>query len=182
MRINRRVLNIIVSVLLTCTLVFSGLIFCGCSNQGSSSSDDNTSSEEYDDEEEEAEDEEDEFDSEVQSEYPVVSYDEVGDYIDQTVNLYIEDYWWSYRDDIEGSPLFINVGADYPDPDRVQVIIWGEDLPKFDKCAQEMGFENFEGMLEAGLNGGYFTGTLEVYNDVAQMTLTDIDQMPPDPL
>lgn len=34
--------------------------------------------------------------------------------------------------DEPGSPTFINLGADYPDPSRVTVVIWGDDLDNFD--------------------------------------------------
>jgi hypothetical protein len=37
----------------------------------------------------------------------------------------------SYRPDVAGEPTFLNIGVDYPDSDRLTVVIWGEDRAMF---------------------------------------------------
>jgi hypothetical protein len=43
----------------------------------------------------------------------------------------------SYRPDVSGEPTFLNIGVDYPDSDRLTVVIWGEDRETFANAPEE---------------------------------------------
>ena len=68
-------------------------------------------------------------------------------------------YSVSYRPDVNGSPTFINIGADYPSKSRVQVVIWGSDR------------RNFSSAPERVYKGQWIrvTGDIQLYNGVPEI-------------
>ncbi len=63
-----------------------------------------------------------------------------------------------------GMPVFINIGADYPSSERVQVVLWAEDVPY---C---------EDMLNAISKPGSWismTGQISLYNGVPEINFSD---------
>lgn len=63
-----------------------------------------------------------------------------------------------------GMPVFINIGNPYPDPNRVQIVIWAELVPEF------------EDMLHDIDHGGAwisFTGYISEYEGVAQIDASE---------
>lgn len=63
-----------------------------------------------------------------------------------------------------GMPVFINIGADYPSSERVQVVLWAEDVPY---C---------EDMLNAISHGDAWiamTGQISLYNGVPEINFSD---------
>lgn len=135
---------------------------------------------EYEDDYEDEETEEDYLEEERDEDgYIKVTYYDAIDYVGEDVKIYCSEIWWSHRTDIEGEPLFINIGEDYPSEDRVQLVIWGEDLYKFNEMATECGYADFETYLSEMGWDCYYAGTVEEYNGVAQITLTDPMQILP---
>lgn len=66
-----------------------------------------------------------------------------------------------------GKPTFIDLDYEYPNPNRVTVIIWEEDL------------NNLEGILSHLEYGDiiYVKGMVEIYDGVAQIEVSDPDQI-----
>jgi hypothetical protein len=58
-----------------------------------------------------------------------------------------------------GSPTFLNIGLEYPDPARFQVVIWGEDRARFPDAPEDM----YRGARIA------VTGTVKNYEGVAEI-------------
>ena len=135
----------------------------------------------YDAPSEEEEYVEEEPEEEPVYKYPVISWEEAGEYVGSKVYVEVGEYWAAYRPDVSGEPLYINLGADYPDPDRLQVVIWGKHLHRFDEFAQEMGFGDFLAMLDAGIGGMYIKGRVKSYDGVAQITLKKPENILPEP-
>lgn len=73
----------------------------------------------------------------------------------------------SFRPEANGSPTFLNIGRDYPDPERFQVVIWGENLHSFDYEADTF-YQGREVCV---------TGEVEEYQGVAEMTAYGPDQI-----
>ncbi|WP_445005145.1 DUF559 domain-containing protein [Halomonas mongoliensis] len=71
------------------------------------------------------------------------------------------------RDDVRGSPTWIDVGAAFPTSDRLVLVIWGGDR------------EKFESVLSEGLDGKSICAIGEVgsYNGVPQIVLKERSQI-----
>ena len=87
---------------------------------------------------------------------------------EETVCDYV--YSVSKRDDIEGSPIFINLGADYPSKDRCQVVIWEGAQNEYEEL-QDLSYMEETGEAFA------VTGLVEEYDGVAQIEVTSPDQI-----
>lgn len=60
-----------------------------------------------------------------------ISWDQAGQHVGESMTvegLVISTRYASFSN---GQPTFLNVGADYPDPTRFTVVIWGEDRSNF---------------------------------------------------
>lgn len=66
----------------------------------------------------------------------------------------------SYRPDVNGAPTWLNVGANYPNTSRFQIVIWGEDRSNFSTPE-----DTYRGTYVCA------TGTIEIFRGVAQMEL-----------
>lgn len=66
-----------------------------------------------------------------------------------------------------GDPTFLNLGCDYPDPDRFQVVIFGDYLYNFPYYPADVYFG--ENIL--------VTGVVEEYNGVAEMIIESPDNI-----
>lgn len=66
-----------------------------------------------------------------------------------------------------GSPTFLDMGASYPDDNRVTIVIWEEDLYNFDGDPEAMYMNE---TVEV-------TGTLTTYDGVAQIEVESQDQI-----
>jgi hypothetical protein len=71
------------------------------------------------------------------------------------------------RDGIRGNPTWIEVGAAFPNPKRLKVIIWIEDKPRFPMV--------ISGLLES--KNFCITGLVTGYKGVAQIVLRDAGQL-----
>ncbi len=72
-----------------------------------------------------------------------------------------------YASDSRGQPTFLNIGKDYPDPDRFTVVIWGDDRDNF-PFAPEMEYDS---------KAICVTGLIETYEGIPQIvaeTASDI--------
>ena len=67
----------------------------------------------------------------------------------------------------EGQPTFINIGNDYPNPDRFTVVIWGKYR------------SNFPSPPEIAYQSGTwcFTGTIEMFEGVPEIEITNLQQV-----
>ena len=70
-----------------------------------------------------------------------------------------------YADTSNGEPTFLNIGRDYPDPDRFTVMIWGDDRGSFPDAP--------ESMYEAKTIR--VTGVVSEYDGRAQIEVTSPD-------
>ena len=60
-----------------------------------------------------------------------ISWDKATQYIGKDVTVTGSVVGITYAVHSRGSPTFINLGLNYPDPARLTVVIWGEDRDKF---------------------------------------------------
>ena len=61
----------------------------------------------------------------------VIQWDEAYQYVDQYMSVcgpVVDSYFAASTD---GQPTFLNLGKEYPDPDRFTVLIWGRNLEGF---------------------------------------------------
>ena len=70
-----------------------------------------------------------------------------------------------YADTSNGEPTFLNIGLDYPDPDRFTVVIWGVDRGSFPDAPESM----YEGKTIR------VTGVVSEYDGRAQIEVTSPD-------
>lgn len=73
------------------------------------------------------------------------------------------------REDVNGSPTFITLGAAFPDPSRFAVVIWGSDRSKF-QSTLNMG----NGLLNREV---CVVGEIGEYQGQPQIILTEPDQL-----
>ena len=62
----------------------------------------------------------------------------------------------------DGQPTFLNVGRDYPNPDRLAVVIWGDDRLAFPKTPENM----YDGKIIR------VTGVVDLYEGVPQIEVS----------
>ena len=60
-----------------------------------------------------------------------IPWDEASNHIGETATMAGPVIAAVYADTSNGAPTFLNVGRDYPDPDRLTVVIWGVDRGSF---------------------------------------------------
>ena len=80
------------------------------------------------------------------------------------------------RPDLNGSPTWLDVGNAFPDHDRLNIVVWGEDLYKFDaQYLDAMYWFNsaFQGRIYALI---CIKGTVTEYKGVPQIALKDPNQ------
>ena len=70
-----------------------------------------------------------------------------------------------YADTSNGEPTFLNIGLNYPDPDRFTVMIWGVDRGSFPDAPESM----YEGKTIR------VTGVVSEYDGRAQIEVTSPD-------
>jgi hypothetical protein len=73
----------------------------------------------------------------------------------------------TYRPDVNGGPTFINVGADYPDPSRLTVLIWAENRGKFHPAPED---QYADGTI-------CVTGTIQDYRGSPEIIVSSPDQI-----
>lgn len=69
--------------------------------------------------------------------------------------------------DSKGKPTFIDLDYAYPNKDRVTIIVWEENLNKLR--------ETIDGLVYGDIV--YVTGTIEMYDGVAQIEVSDSSQI-----
>ncbi len=72
-----------------------------------------------------------------------------------------------YAQDVDGQPTFLNLGRDYPDPERVTVVIWGKDRGRFPGPPESV----YAGRTICA------TGMLELYEGVAELEVSASTQI-----
>lgn len=72
-----------------------------------------------------------------------------------------------YAQDVDGQPTFLNLGRDYPDPERVTVVVWGKDRGRFPGPPETV----YAGRTICA------TGTLELYEGVPELEISASTQI-----
>ena len=96
-----------------------------------------------------------------------ISWQTVGQHIGNTVSVHGPVMAVTQKEGIRGNPTWIEVGAAYPTPSRLKVVIWIEDKPRFP-------------MVLPGLLDGKnvcITGLVTDYKGVAQIVMRDAGQL-----
>lgn len=96
-----------------------------------------------------------------------VSWQEAASHVGETVTLYGPVVGAEYASASNGSPTFLDIGAAYPDDDRLSVTIWGEDRSKFPK-PPESAYEGETVLV---------TGEVYLYNGVCCVKVTSPSQI-----
>lgn len=96
-----------------------------------------------------------------------VPWSSIRNYMGQTVTTTGPVKRVTYKPDVNGSPTWIEVGARFPDPDRLTLLIWGEDRPAFEsKISQPIVGDT-----------ACATGEVSEYRGDVQIQLKDIEQI-----
>jgi len=96
-----------------------------------------------------------------------INWQNVGQHIGNTVSVRGPVMTVAQKEGIRGNPTWIEVGAAYPNPKRLKVVIWIEDKPRFP-------------MVMPGLLDGQnvcITGLVTDYKGVAQIVMRDVEQL-----
>jgi hypothetical protein len=72
-----------------------------------------------------------------------------------------------FRADVTGQPTFVNVGRDFPDPARFQLVIWGKERPRFIPPPETVYRDRF---IKA-------CGVVTLYQSVTQMEVQSPSQI-----
>ncbi|MCR5034350.1 MAG: hypothetical protein K6B42_02895 [Clostridia bacterium] len=100
-----------------------------------------------------------------------ISWDKAIDHVGQQAVVRGPLQSVAYKYYVYGSPTFINVGRDYPDSDRFQAVIWGENLSgDLAEKAEELYDEYIGATIE-------IKGTIDIYDGVAEIIVKDADQL-----
>ena len=91
-----------------------------------------------------------------------IPWDEASGHIGETTTIEGPVVTAVYSDTSTGEPTFLNVGRDYPDPDRFTVVIWGDDRGSFPDAPESM----YEGKTIR------VTGEVSEYDGRAQIEVT----------
>lgn len=67
-----------------------------------------------------------------------IPWDEASSHIGETVTIEGKVVAGFYADTSNGEPTFLNIGRDYPNPDRFTVVIWGDDRGSFPDAPESM--------------------------------------------
>ena len=81
------------------------------------------------------------------------------------------------RPDITGSPLWMDVGQQYPERNRLTVVVWGQNWNKFDM--RELNADFWSQTVADGLGNASIciTGKVTEYKGIPQIELTTPDQI-----
>ena len=109
---NKKKLSVLVLLMIVCLT-----LLCACDNTSASVSNvsnDNTK-DAYDDSD------------------SYIGWDEAKSHEGETVTVVGKVVGTKYASDTNGKPTFLNIGLDYPDPDRFSVVIWDDSRKNFSK-------------------------------------------------
>lgn len=67
-----------------------------------------------------------------------IAWERALDYVGEKVTVLGRVVDGSFASQSNGSPTFLNMGHAYPDPDRFQVVIWGENRHRFSSPPEDM--------------------------------------------
>ena len=96
-----------------------------------------------------------------------ISWDKAKDHIGDRTTVWGPVAGASYRPDIRGQPTWLNIGKDWPSPERFVVIIWGKNRGNFPKAPETY-------YLGKTI---YVTGLITEYNAIPQIEVTDPSQI-----
>jgi hypothetical protein len=96
-----------------------------------------------------------------------ISWSDAGQHIGETATIYGQVMSVKFASGSNGQPTFINLGADYPKSNRVQVLIWGQNRGNFSSTPESM----YRGKTIC------VSGYIDTYNGVVQIEVTSPNQI-----
>ena len=96
-----------------------------------------------------------------------ISWDEAKNHIGERTTVYGPVVDTHYASESSGEPTFLNMGNPYPDPNRFNVDIWGENRVKFSQPPEDY----YVGKTI------YVSGLIDPYEGVPQIEVTSPDQI-----
>ncbi|MGI6152968.1 MAG: hypothetical protein ACOYJB_03920 [Christensenellaceae bacterium] len=96
-----------------------------------------------------------------------IYWNDAYEHVGEKVKLYGPVIGATYASSSNGKPTFLNIGKDYPDTDRVSVVIWGDNRSNFD-TAPEIMYSNQQLYVE---------GTIKLYRGTAQIEVATPSQI-----
>jgi TolB protein len=91
-----------------------------------------------------------------------IPWGEADQHVGETVTIEGPVIGAVFSESSKGEPTFLNIGRDYPDADRVSIVIWGADRPAFPAAPESM----YEGKTIR------VTGTVHLYEGVPQVEVS----------
>lgn len=95
-----------------------------------------------------------------------ISWSEASDYVGQTETVYGTVKSIRFCPDENGTPIFINIGEDYPSENRLTAVLWNGDSNLFDRMSDEFSDRTVA-----------ITGDISLYDNVPQIELESLDQI-----
>ena len=96
-----------------------------------------------------------------------ISWDKASSHVGETVTLYGPVEGAKYASTSNGQPTFLDIGADYPDKNRLSITIWGKNRGAFSPSPEE----SYDGKTIC------VTGKVYIYNGVCNVEATSPDQI-----
>lgn len=96
-----------------------------------------------------------------------IPWDEAADHIGEELTVCGTVAGGHYADSTNGQPTFLNIGKDYPEPDRFAVLIWGQDRRYFPPNPEEY-YSNKMICV---------TGKISIYQGLVEMVISEADQL-----
>ena len=108
-----------------------------------------------------------ESEEDTSSDAEYISWADAKEYVGEYVSVKGKVVGAKYASNSNGQPTFLDIGLDYPDPDRFTVVIWGEDRRHFsnDPESYYLGEEVI------------VTGVVELYNGSAEIVISSEDEI-----
>ena len=97
-----------------------------------------------------------------------IPWNEAKNHIGDRLTVYGPVVSTNYAFSSKGSPTFLNIGKNYPDPNRFTVVIWGENRGKFSP-PPDISYK--------GKKRIYVTGLIEEYQGVPEIEVTSPSQI-----
>lgn len=95
-----------------------------------------------------------------------VSWNDAADHVGDEITVQGPVVGTRYASDSNGEPTFLNLGEDYPNEDRMTVVIWGDDRAEFGSPEDEYDGKDI-----------CVSGVVDTYEGIPQIAIDSTDDI-----